>query len=226
MESPATVAGRTILGTLLTLLVLTAKGGAAQDEWRDAYKVGDRVELNISGSLWQKCVVTENAPNSVMKGACDELVEPAPGTYRRAGGVYILSRSDTRKAVRESRPSTLAAGTPATVDRDNPAAVRHATGKIGKLPPTPPPARQVPGPAGLRVGEYACYGSGGRIMAGLGFQVLSGSRYADLEGGNAGSFSIAGTTVTFRGGHLDGQAGRDLRGHSFTLAAQAECEPF
>jgi hypothetical protein len=112
------------------------------------------------------------------------------------------------------------------VDRDNPAAVRKATGRIGKIPDAAPTPRPALAPAGLRVGEYACYGSGGRIMAGLSFKVLAGNRYTDLEGGNAGSVSVSGTTVSFRGGFLGGQSGRNLRGHTFTIGAQADCEPF
>jgi hypothetical protein len=281
---------RTIVPVLFVLL--SARSAVAQDEWRNAYKVGDKVELHITGNFWQKCVVTENNPDSVMKGRCEEFVEPPPGTYTRAGGVYILSKSDTRPARAPStaaaspRPSTpgtarnsgqgsaqaaprgpggFAVGDkveieasghwvpcvvaenhpdaimrvrceeyPAlsrvagvyTVDRDNPQAVRKATGKIGKIATPAPTQRPVAGPAGLKVGEYACYGAGGRILAGLGFKVLSGNRYTDLEGDNEGSFSISGTTVTFRGGHLAGQTGRDLRGHNFTLGTQAECEPY
>ncbi|MBK5255565.1 MAG: hypothetical protein JJE39_05995 [Vicinamibacteria bacterium] len=51
----------------------------------------------------------------------------------------------------------------------------------GAAPPDPvvpqPPPRQAPkaGGAGLKIGEYACYGSGGRILAGLGFKVLPGN---------------------------------------------------
>lgn len=80
--------------------------------------------------------------------------------------------------------------------------------------------------AGLKIGEYACYGSSGRIMIGLGFKVLSGNRYTDLEGGNRGTFSVSGSTVKFRGGHLDGQTGRNLKNYSFAIGAQAECEPY
>ncbi|MBL8112155.1 MAG: hypothetical protein JNK60_04680 [Acidobacteria bacterium] len=280
---------RTSWRMVLIISALAATDLRGQDEWRDAYKVGDRVELQITGDLWQQCVVTENSPNSVMKGRCEGLVAPPPSTYRRAGGVYILSKSDTRKAGRQSaggapivtkpaptatsrgpgggpdssRGSAFAVGDeveieaskhwvpcvvsenqppsvmrvrcsayPAlsrvageyTVDRDNPAAVRRATGRIGLQPTAPPTPRVVPGPAGLRVGEYACYGSGGRIL--FGFKVLAGNRYADLEGSGSGSFSVSGTSVTFRGGSLGGQVGRDLRGHSFTLASKAECEPY
>ncbi|HEX8411419.1 MAG TPA: hypothetical protein VF883_21350 [Thermoanaerobaculia bacterium] len=145
---------------------------------------------------WVPCVVSENQPPSIMRVQCEEYP-----SLSRAAGVY-------------------------PVDRDNPSAVRHATGQTGPIAAAPPKRQQAAGPAGLKVAEYACYGSGGRPMAGLGFKVLSMNRYTDLEGDDTGSFSISGTTVTFRGGHLDGQTGRDLRGHSFTIARQAECEPF
>lgn len=79
---------------------------------------------------------------------------------------------------------------------------------------------------GLKLGEYACYGSGGRILGGLGFIVLPGNRYSDPDGDDVGSYSINGATVAFQGGHLDGQSGRDLRGHNFTIGSQAECEPY
>lgn len=145
---------------------------------------------------WVPCVVVENEPPSIMRVRCD-----AYPTLSRDAGIY-------------------------TVDRDNPTAVRHATGEIGEIAPEPTPSREAAPPAGLKRGEYACYGSGGRVMAGVGFKVLSGDRYEDLEGNERGSFSISGTTVRFRGGHLDGQEGRDLRGHNFTIAGQAECEPY
>jgi hypothetical protein len=145
---------------------------------------------------WVPCVVAENQPPSVMRVQCE-----AYPLLSRQEGLF-------------------------TVDRDNPSAVRHATGQIGKIATVAPPSRELAGPAGLKAGEYACYGSGGRLMVGLGFKVLSRNRYTDLEDDNAGSFSVDGTNVTFHDGHLDGETGRNLRGHSFTLGDQAECEPY
>ncbi len=82
-------------------------------------------------------------------------------------------------------------------------------------------------PAGLKPGEYACYGSGGRIMIGLGFKVLGGGRYTDLDGKNPGTISVAGGNVRFKGGHLGGQVGRELNAKGgFRIGAQASCEPF
>jgi|CXWL01.1.fsa_nt_gi hypothetical protein len=278
------------LGTLLIL----SSPARAQDDWQEAYRVGDRVELHISGAHWQQCVVTENTPGGLLRGRCEEYVERAPGTYRRAGGVYILYKGDVRPYARAGSSSAGAApatapsqGNPRaplepgleesdsrfkvgdrvhieasnhwvpcvvvedsppsimrvrceaypklsraagvyTVDRDNEAAVRPASAGLPGPIAVKAPARQSEqgGATGLKVGEYACYGSGGRILAGLGFRVLSGNRFTDLDGGNAGTFSVSGSTVTFRGGHLGGQTGRDLKNYNFRIGAQASCEPF
>jgi hypothetical protein len=78
---------------------------------------------------------------------------------------------------------------------------------------------------GLKLGDYACYGSGGSILIGLGFKVLAGNRYTDLDNKERGTFSISGDTVTFHGGHLDGQVGQNLKDYKFTIHS-ASCEPF
>ena len=78
---------------------------------------------------------------------------------------------------------------------------------------------------GLKLGEYACYGSGGSVLIGLGFKVLAGNKYTDLDGKEHGTFSIADDTVTFHGGHLDGQIGKNLKDYKFTIHS-ASCEPF
>ncbi|MGH6663792.1 MAG: hypothetical protein ACREB2_02655 [Pseudolabrys sp.] len=66
--------------------------------------------------------------------------------------------------------------------------------------------------AELRPGEYACAGSGGRILIGLGFKLKSDGSYTDLDGKNAGRVSLSGTNVTFTGGHLNGYVGTNVRG--------------
>jgi hypothetical protein len=63
-------------------------------------------------------------------------------------------------------------------------------------------------------------------MIGLGFKVLPGGRYTDLDGSNAGSYSANGETVTFRGGHMASSNGRELRDGKFRVGAQASCEPW
>lgn len=80
--------------------------------------------------------------------------------------------------------------------------------------------------SGLKVGEYACTGSGGQMMIGLGFKVTSANSYTDLDGKNSGTFSISDGKITFRGGHLDGVIGRDLKDNWFTVGSQASCGPY
>jgi hypothetical protein len=71
-----------------------------------------------------------------------------------------------------------------------------------------------------------CYGSGGRIMIGLGFRVVGPGRYTDLDGKNRGSFSVSGAMVRFIGGHLGGQVGATSLQPVLTIGAQAGCEPY
>jgi hypothetical protein len=66
--------------------------------------------------------------------------------------------------------------------------------------------------AGLQAGEYACAGSGGRILMGLGFKLKADGSYTDLDGTTTGRAVFEGSTVRFVGGHLDGQMGRNVRG--------------
>jgi len=80
---------------------------------------------------------------------------------------------------------------------------------------------------GLRMGEYACYGSGGSLLIGLGFRVLDGSHYNDLDGKSPGRYQVSGDSVRFIGGHLDGYVGVDLNGGSFNLSGHGiSCQPF
>jgi hypothetical protein len=79
---------------------------------------------------------------------------------------------------------------------------------------------------GLKTGEYACYGSGGSILVGLGFKVLGGERYTDLDGKSAGTYTVTTGSVRFAGGHLDGQNARNLGNGRFVLGLGATCEPF
>lgn len=81
--------------------------------------------------------------------------------------------------------------------------------------------------SGLKMGEYACYGSGGTVLAGMGFKVVGAGRYTDLDGKNSGTFTVAGGTVTFRGGHLNGETGRNLNAKGqFVTHLYATCEPW
>jgi hypothetical protein len=76
--------------------------------------------------------------------------------------------------------------------------------------------------------EYACYGDGSQVLAGLGFKVLGSGRYTDLDEVESGLYSVDGDTVTFTGGNLDGMVGRDFdpTHGSFVIGQMAECEPW
>ncbi len=65
--------------------------------------------------------------------------------------------------------------------------------------------------AGLQPGEYACAGSSG-ILIGLGFRLQANGTYTDLDGKTSGAVTYNGSSVTFVGGHLAGQVGRNVRG--------------
>jgi len=65
--------------------------------------------------------------------------------------------------------------------------------------------------ADLQPGEYACAGSGG-ILIGLGFKLQADGSYTDLDGKSLGRVVYNGTNITFVGGHLAGQVGRNIRG--------------
>jgi len=66
--------------------------------------------------------------------------------------------------------------------------------------------------AGLQAGEYACAGSGGRILIGLGFKLKADGSYTDLDGKTSGRAEFSGLSVRFVGGHLDGYVGTNVRG--------------
>jgi hypothetical protein len=73
------------------------------------------------------------------------------------------------------------------------------------------------GAAGLQPGEYACAGSGGTILIGLGFRLRADGSYTDLDGKSAGRVVFDGSNVRFVGGHLDGEVGRNVRGNNFEI---------
>ncbi len=79
---------------------------------------------------------------------------------------------------------------------------------------------------GLKVGEYACYGSGGENLMGLAFKVVDASHYNDLDGKSPGTYVVQGDKVLFHGGHMDGEVGVDLKNGQFNLGGHGiSCEP-
>jgi hypothetical protein len=70
----------------------------------------------------------------------------------------------------------------------------------------------------MQPGEYACAGASG-ILIGLGFRLQPDGTYTDLDRKSRGRVAINGSTITFVGGHLAGQVGRNLRngGRNFEI---------
>jgi hypothetical protein len=91
------------------------------------------------------------------------------------------------------------------------------------------PAAPAAGDSGnLYLGEYACYGTGGTLLAAMGFHLKPGGKYHDLDGGGAGTYNYNARqgTISFRGGFLDGETGRDVRNTGFQLTSTIHCEPW
>ena len=140
-------------------------------------------------------------------------------------GLFGKLNDKWNKATGKSDKSTAAGedqGTNSTAPADSPQALPTKAAR----PNTAVAITPGQSGGGLKIGEYACYGSGGQILAGWGFKVLSGNRYTDLDGKEHGTFSVSADTVTFHGGHLDGQVGRELRNFRFRIGKQADCKPF
>ncbi|HYV96260.1 MAG TPA: hypothetical protein VE967_02265 [Gemmatimonadaceae bacterium] len=82
--------------------------------------------------------------------------------------------------------------------------------------------------AQLYLGEYACYGVGSRLMAGMGFKLEAGGKYAGVDGTGAGTYvrDVAAATITFHGGKFDGQVARNVKNTGFQLSQTVSCEPW
>jgi hypothetical protein len=178
---------------------LSVAGAAAAQV--SPYTVGQKVEIEASGH-WVPCTVSDIQAYAGL----EPLIRVQCAAYpalSRAAGTYIVHNNQT--------------------------GIRPATGRIGPAPAAAPAGRPAPAGPGsaLKVGEYACYGSGGRPMIGLAFKVLPGGAYTDLDGKSRGTYAVAAGTVRFKGGHLDGQSGRELDAKGqFRIGAMASCEPW
>jgi hypothetical protein len=78
------------------------------------------------------------------------------------------------------------------------------------------------GKAGLPTGEWACYGTGGRVL--FGFYLLADGTYLDGDRKKAGTYTHNGSTITFHSGPMDGQLGRNVAGRHFDLTRTVSCE--
>jgi len=65
-------------------------------------------------------------------------------------------------------------------------------------------------------------------MAGMGFHLKPGGTYHDVDGGRGGTYSYNAppSAISFRGGFLDGQVGRNVRNTGFQLSSTVNCEPW
>jgi hypothetical protein len=80
----------------------------------------------------------------------------------------------------------------------------------------------------LYLGEYACYGAGNQLMAGMSFQLERSGKYHDTSGQRAGNYVYDArvSTISFRGGFLSNQTGRNVRNTGFQLSSSVHCEPW
>lgn len=194
-----------------------------------AYAVGDKVELLANGDHWQSCVVTEpGSQYTVMFMECEPY--SALG-YQRAGGRYsaLPTSPDVRRPRNAAPPPAPTGGQGGGMAyRAAPASARAAAPRASGPAPAlraPAPARTTAAASGaLALGEYGCVGFGGRMINGLAFRLTGPNTYTDLDNARPGTYTISGSTISFRGGHLDGVTGRDIKGNHFILAQKAECE--
>ena len=114
----------------------------------------------------------------------------------------------------ESQPITAVPGT------------IYETGK--NTATTDKPATTTDNKSSLYIGEYAAYGTGGRLMAGMGLILTSGNRYYDLHKQRGGTYNYnqkAGT-ITFTGGFLSGQTGKNVNTTGFDISTTVHYEPW
>ena len=78
----------------------------------------------------------------------------------------------------------------------------------------------------IHIGEWACYGTGGRLLQGLGFHLRANGTYLDGDSNPGGRWTRGAGSITFQGGHLDGQTGKNFKGNRFDLSATVSCEPW
>lgn len=80
----------------------------------------------------------------------------------------------------------------------------------------------------LYIGEYAAYGTGGRLMAGMGIILTKDNRYYDLDKKRGGTYNYdkKTATISFQGGFLSGQKGRNVNTNGFDLSETVHYEPY
>ena len=98
---------------ILAAFQLVSSPAAAQgawekgDEWRAQYKVGDVVQMSISGGAadFQKCKVSNNQPGFPMRAECGQFKQWAAGSYIVYGKSSIRGAADiTEKPKDAAKP--------------------------------------------------------------------------------------------------------------------------
>ncbi len=80
----------------------------------------------------------------------------------------------------------------------------------------------------LYIGEYACYGTGNRLMAGMGFTLKSNKTYVDLDNRRGGTYTYnaKNATIAFTGGFLSGQVGKNVKPTGFQISNTVTAAPW
>ena len=101
---------------------------------------------------------------------------------------------------------------------------QEAVPRPGPTMPKGPSQAAVQNPP-LGLGDYVCRSAGAPSTAlpALSFRIVDEQRYASLSGQVQGTYRIEGARVLFKGGHLDGEIGRDLANSTFKLAGLEPC---
>jgi hypothetical protein len=100
--------------------------------------------------------------------------------------------------------------------------------RVGSSAPMPPLTTMTGKPWVPKVGEWACLLPGGRIAANMGFRMKADKTYTDLEGARGGKyvFNFEASSVTFKGGFLDGKGGKNVDGDGIVLSPSLTCSPW
>lgn len=123
------------------------------------------------------------------------------------------------KSISKDNPSEGVSAIPLKTLQGTPAATAIAP------PPRPASATKA---VKLPVGEWASYGTGGRLLIGLGFVLKADGTYTNLDGKEAGKYvhDTVAATITFKSGFMDGQVGRKVTISGFQLSSTVSCEPY
>lgn len=168
------------------------------------------------------------APNSYWGQTCVSKVDALPYTMQKdAYGDWLVQGRFTMTGANEKCENNTAQGVASLSIESVPGTIYNPSATTTARTETKTPAVKAAN-GQLYVGEYACYGYGNRIMAGMGFTLLNGGRYYDLDKQRGGSYvyNAAAGTIDFRGGFLSGQQGKNVTLRGFDLSATVFAEPW